>query len=99
MSAANELTAYGMTLPIVEWARRTGISRQLIRGRLRLGWPAEKIVITPAGAHTEISVETVTEIRARRARGEPYDIIARECGVSTHYAAEIVNRTARKDVP
>lgn len=67
---ASDLTAFGMTLSIAEWSRRTGISRQLIRGRLRLNWPPEKIVITPAGARVDISDDAVREIRDRRGRGE-----------------------------
>lgn len=38
------LDALGVSLTLDEWADRTGISREAIRGRLRRGWRAEDAV-------------------------------------------------------
>lgn len=36
------ITCFGECLPLVEWAKRTGISRVLIAHRLRSGWSTEE---------------------------------------------------------
>jgi len=41
------LTAGGLTLPIAEWARRTGLARGAIHCRLRRGWSEEDAVRVP----------------------------------------------------
>lgn len=40
------ITAFGESLPVSEWSRRTGIGYQTLHGRLRRGWSHEKIVTT-----------------------------------------------------
>lgn len=42
------LTFDGLTLPVVEWAARTGIGRRTIEYRYHAGWPADEILTTPA---------------------------------------------------
>lgn len=37
----------GERLTISEWNRRTGLPMHVLRGRLRLGWPAERILAEP----------------------------------------------------
>lgn len=41
------ITANGKNLPCAEWARLTGIPKNTIRGRLKMGWSEEKAVTTP----------------------------------------------------
>jgi hypothetical protein len=41
------ITAKGKTQRISEWSKETGISIQVIRGRLRLGWSDEDAVTIP----------------------------------------------------
>ena len=41
------ITAKGKTMRISEWAKETGITVRLIRGRLRLGWADEDAVSVP----------------------------------------------------
>lgn len=39
----------GVSLPLAEWARLTGIARGTIRMRLELGWPGERAVTEEPG--------------------------------------------------
>jgi hypothetical protein len=41
------LTAHGITLPLVDWAARTGLGRTAISQRLRHGWSEEDAVTKP----------------------------------------------------
>lgn len=41
------ITAMGKTLPCAEWARLTGIPKNTIRGRLKMGWSEAMAVTTP----------------------------------------------------
>lgn len=41
------ITAFGETLPCAEWARRTGIAKNTIRGRIVMGWSPEDAVSAP----------------------------------------------------
>ena len=41
------LTHNGETLPLSEWARRTGLHKEVIRQRLRLGWPPAEALAVP----------------------------------------------------
>lgn len=44
----NRLLSYrGETLHIAEWSRRTGLSRETIWHRLKIGWSVEKAITTP----------------------------------------------------
>lgn len=41
------ITAYGKTLPCAEWARKTGIPTNTLRGRIMSGWTSEDAVSKP----------------------------------------------------
>lgn len=45
--SARTLTHAGLTLPLVEWAQRTGIARTAISERLRRGWTVAQALTTP----------------------------------------------------
>lgn len=45
--SARLVTANGETLNVAEWARRLGVSRQVIRHRLEAGWKPELAVTLP----------------------------------------------------
>jgi len=42
------LTFQGETLCAAEWARRMGVSRTCIRGRIKAGWSVERTLTTPS---------------------------------------------------
>lgn len=42
------LTAFGRTMPIVDWARELGVHPTTLQRRLRAGWSAERAVSTPS---------------------------------------------------
>ena len=42
----------GENLTIAEWSRKLGISRDLIRQRVKLGWPLERVFTEPAQDHS-----------------------------------------------
>ena len=44
------ITANGITQTIPEWARSSGLSVQVVRGRLKAGWSDVAAVTTPLGA-------------------------------------------------
>lgn len=46
--SSRKINFMGLTLTMAEWAAIVGISRQGIRQRLNAGWPADKIILTPA---------------------------------------------------
>jgi hypothetical protein len=41
------ISVNGVTLPCAEWARLTGIPKNTLRGRIKMGWSAEKAISTP----------------------------------------------------
>lgn len=43
-----KLTVDGVTKPLPQWARETGLRADVIRSRIYLGWPHERAVMTPA---------------------------------------------------
>lgn len=45
----HRLTIDGESLILAEWARRAGVSGNLIRDRLRLGWDSKRAVFEPVG--------------------------------------------------
>lgn len=47
------LTLKGESLPIAEWARRTGINRATIQDRLYAGWSVEEALTTPPRFHVK----------------------------------------------
>lgn len=40
----SKLTHNGLTLSVSEWARRTGLTRSTIIGRIERGWPLDKVL-------------------------------------------------------
>lgn len=46
------LTLNGQTKTIAEWARETGINRSLLWGRLKRGWPIERVLAKEDGRST-----------------------------------------------
>jgi hypothetical protein len=42
------ITVDGETLPLVEWAARSGVGRATIAHRIKVGWPAREAVFAPA---------------------------------------------------
>jgi hypothetical protein len=44
------LTFRGETRCLAEWADIMGLKRELVRGRIRLGWDAERALTTPSAA-------------------------------------------------
>lgn len=50
----HRITAFGETLPLIDWAARTGLQAPTIRKRLKAGWDAERALSTPAdGGHSK----------------------------------------------
>lgn len=45
------ITHNGLTLTIAGWAERLGISQKTITTRLRLGWPADRVLVTGTSVH------------------------------------------------
>lgn len=43
------MTFDGVTMCMQDWCTRTGLSRNTINGRLKMGWPVERILTTPVG--------------------------------------------------
>lgn len=43
----------GESLCIAEWAERTGITSETLRGRIRLGWSVEDVLTVPVGTRRE----------------------------------------------
>lgn len=41
------LTYDGETLPLTEWASRTGVAYGTLKSRIRLGWPVQRILTAP----------------------------------------------------
>ena len=44
----NKYTFRGMTMILPDWAEKTGIDFEVLRGRFNLGWPAELALTLPA---------------------------------------------------
>lgn len=42
------LTYDGQVLTVAQWAKKLGVSYEVLRGRLRYGWDVERILTTPA---------------------------------------------------
>lgn len=45
------ITAFGKTLPCAEWARKYGVNKSTIKGRLIRGWDPERAVSEPVKNH------------------------------------------------
>ncbi len=91
------LTIDGVTRTIPEWAREKGISRQLLRYRVRMGFPTADL-FTLARPNTKHAPAAVLELRRRVASGERLIDVAPELGISPSWARYIANDYARKTV-
>lgn len=53
------ITYEGQTLTMAEWARRTGISREVLKDRIcRYGWELERALTTPVRKHKTYEVRS-----------------------------------------
>lgn len=95
--AGEPLTIDGVTRTIPDWAREKGMSRQLLRYRVRIGVPVSEL-FTPARPSTKHSPAAVLELRRRVAGGERLIDVAPELGISPSWARYIANGYARKTV-
>jgi hypothetical protein len=50
---SKSLTAYGRTLSVSQWAKRTGIPNRTILDRLQRGWSPERAISEPIRAKKE----------------------------------------------
>jgi hypothetical protein len=71
------ITAFGETLHLEEWCRRTGIHRATLRDRLANGWDAERALSTPAVNKSMITAfgETMHKQAWSRRTGIPHATI------------------------
>lgn len=95
--SAHLLTIDSVTRTVPEWAREKGISRQLLRYRVRIGIPAADL-FAPARPNTKHAPAAVLELRRRVASGERLIDVAPELGISPSWARYIANGYARKTV-
>jgi hypothetical protein len=89
------LTIDGVTRTIPEWAREKGISRQLLRHRVRSGVPHERLFEAPR-ASARHSEEAVSELRRRVANGERLAAVARAIGMSESHARDVIDGFYRR---
>ena len=76
------LTAFGMTLHLSEWARRTGIPRRTISRRVKQGMAHEKALSAPRVPREKISQSDAMTILSRVSAGETGRAVARSMKVS-----------------
>lgn len=95
--SAHVVTIGGVTATVPEHARRGGISRQLLRYRLRTGVPQEHLfaAVRPNVKHDP---STVIELRRRIGEGERLIDVAPALGISESWARYIAKGLARKVV-
>jgi hypothetical protein len=89
------VTIDGVSATIPEHARRLGLSRQLLRYRLRQGFTGARLTAAPA-EQCRVSSEAVQELRRRVAAGERPALAARALGVSETYGRWIAEGWARR---
>lgn len=89
------LTIDGVTRTIPEWAREKGISRQLLRYRVRTGVPPDRLFEAPRprARHSE---EAVAELRRRVASGERAAVAAVFVGMSESHARDVIDGFYRR---
>lgn len=89
------LTIDGVTRTIPEWAREKGISRQLLRYRVRTGVPTDRLFEAPR-ASARHSEEAVAELRRRVANGERAALAAAVVGMSESHARNVIDGFYRR---
>lgn len=94
---ARIVTIGGVEATVPEHARRGGISRQLLRYRLKRDVPEERLFEAPR-ALPSYSDETVDELRRRAAAGEAPAVAARAVGMSTSHARNVIDGFVRTKV-
>jgi hypothetical protein len=91
------LTYQGETLCLADWARKTGISKQLIRYRLEKGLPADQ-VLNPVISQIFYDVSninrklTVEQVKAIRSGNQTNRILAEKHGVTISAISKIRNK-------
>ncbi len=97
--SAHLLTIDGVTRTVPQWAREKGISRQLLRYRVRVGKPQAEWFAPPGRLPARIKEATVIELRRRVAAGESVPSATAALGVSQDHGRRIAQGLARKGVP
>jgi hypothetical protein len=59
------LTYKGETLTMAEWSRRTGLSADALRGRIRKGWSVER-ALTESRDEARVRARTIQEFQSVR---------------------------------
>lgn len=96
--SAHLLTIDGVTRTIPEWARLHGVSRQLLRYRVRVGKPQAEWFAPPGRLSARIGETVVIELRRRVAAGESVRSATAALGVSEDHGRRIAQGLARKGV-
>lgn len=93
--SAHVVTIGGVTATVPEHARRGGISRQLLRYRVRTGVPLDRLFEAPRprARHSE---EAVAELRRRVASGERAAVAAVFVGMSESHARDVIDGFYRR---
>jgi hypothetical protein len=94
---AELLTIDGVTRTIPEWARLHGLSRQLLRHRVRAGLQPPAL-LQRAKLNVKHSDATVAELRRRVAAGEMVRYVARDMGMPETTAGGIARGQCRKGI-
>lgn len=94
---AHVVTIGGITATVPEHARRGGISRQLLRYRLKIGVPQEHL-FAPVRPNVKHGPSAVIELRRRINDGERLIDVAPALGISESWARYIAKGLARKVV-
>jgi hypothetical protein len=86
--AGEPLTIDGVTRTIPEWAREKGISRQLLRYRVKIGMPAEAL-FSPPRELPRIPDATIAELKRRVAAGEPVIDVTTALGINYDWGRRV----------
>jgi hypothetical protein len=91
----------GESLILAEWARITGIPKNVILNRLNLGWTVSRALTQPV-THTRPSVRLsdpqIAEVKALRLEGFTYQAISDRYGISAAMACLIYNGKRRNKI-
>lgn len=86
--SAHVVTIGGITATVPEHARRGGISRQLLRYRIKVGMPEGALFSTPREL-PRIPDATIAELRRRVDAGEPVHIVTAALGISYDWGRRV----------
>lgn len=86
--SARIVTIDGITATVPEHARRGGISRQLLRYRLKIGVP-EAALFSPPLKLPRVDDATIAELRRRVDAGEPVHIVTAALGISYDWGRRV----------